>query len=80
MLQDGPLTRLIRSAGGVSEEVLTVENWWEKANVAVMTHLVDCLLDGSEPVVSLEEARHDLEIVLAGYRSANEGRRVAIES
>ena len=80
VLQDGPLTRLIRSAGGVSEEVLTVENWWEKANVAVMTHLVDCLLDGSEPVVSLEEARHDLEIVLAGYRSANEGRRVAIES
>ena len=80
VLQDGPVTRLIRSAGGVSEEVLTVENWWEKANVAVMTHLVDCLLDGSEPVVSLEEARHDLEIVLAGYRSANEGRRVAIES
>lgn len=78
--QDGPFTRLIRSAGGVSEELLTVENWWEKANVAVVTHLVDCLLDGSEPVVSLDEARHDLEIVLAGYRSANEGRRVAIES
>ena len=68
----GPLGR-----AGVSEELLAVENWWEKANVAVVTHLVDCLLDGSEPVASLAEARHDLEVVLAGYRSANEGRRVA---
>ena len=80
MFQDGPLTRLIRSAGGVSEEILTVENWWTKANVAVVTHLVDCLVDGTEPNVSLAEARHDLEVVLAAYRSANEGRRVAIKS
>ena len=80
VLQEGPLTRLVRSANGVSEEVVAVENWWEKANVAVMTHLVDCLLDGSEPVVSLAEARHDLEVVLAGYRAANEGRRVSLGS
>ena len=79
VLQDGPIARLIRSTDGVSEELLTVENWWEKANVAVMTHLVDCLLDGTEPVVSLEEARHDLEIVLAAYRSSGEARRVSIE-
>ena len=80
VLQDGPIIRLVRWTGGVSEELLAVENWWEKANVAVVTHLVDCLLDGSEPVASLAEARHDLEVVLAGYRSANEGRRVTIES
>ena len=79
VFQDGPLTRLVRSVGGVSEEIVAVENWWENANLAVMNHLVDCLLDGSEPVVSLAEARHDLEIVLAAYRSANEGRRVTIE-
>ena len=78
--QDGPLTRLTRWAGGVAEEVLAVENWWEAANVAVVTHLVDCLVDGTEPNVSLAEARHDLEIVLAAYRSADEGRRVTIES
>ena len=46
----------------------------------MVTHLADCLLDGSEPVVSLEEARHDLEIVRAAYRSAREGRRVALGS
>ena len=80
VFQQGPLIRLFRSVGGASEEVLAVENWWEKANVAVVTHLVDCLLDGSEPVASLQEARHDLEIVLAGYRSAAEGRRVALGS
>ena len=78
--QDGPLTRLTRWAGGESEEVLAVENWWEKANVAVVTHLVDCLVDGTEPNVSLAEARHDLEIVRAAYRSSNEGRRVALGS
>ena len=80
MFQDGPLTRLIRSAGGVSKEILAVEDWWTKANVAVVTHLVDCLVDGAEPNVSLAEVRHDLEVVLAAYRSENEGRRVAIES
>ena len=78
--QDGPLTRLTRWTGGVSEEIVAVENWWESANVAVVTHLVDCLLDGTEPNVSLEEARHDLEIVRAAYRSASEGRRVELES
>lgn len=80
MFLDGPLTRFIRSAGRVSEEILTVENWWTKANVAVVTQLLNCLVDGAEPNVSLAEAQHDLEIVLAAYRSANEGRRVSIKS
>ena len=75
-----PLTRLTRWMGGVSGEVVAVENWWEAANIAVVTHLVGCLLDGAEPNVSLAEARHGLEVGLAGYRSANEGRRVTIES
>ena len=78
--QDGPLTRLTRWMGGVPEEIVAVENWWERANVAVVTHLVDCLVDGTEPNVSLAEARHDLEIVLAAYRSAREGRRVTLGS
>ena len=78
--QDGPLTRLTRWTGGTPEEILAVENWWEAANVAVVTHLVDCLVDGTEPNVSLAEARHDLEIVQAAYLSAREGRRVEIEN
>ena len=77
--QDGPLTRLTHWTGGTSEEVCAVEKWWEAANVAVVTHLADCLLDGTEPNVSLAEARHDLEIVRAAYLSAREGRRVEIE-
>ncbi len=78
--QDGPCTRLTRWTGGESEEILAVENWWAVANIAVVTHLVDCLVDGTEPNVSLAEARHDLEIVRAAYRSAREGRRVTIGS
>lgn len=78
--QDGPFTRLTRWTGGESEEILAVENWWAVANIAVVTHLVDCLVDGTEPNVSLAEARHDLEIVRAAYRSAREGRRVTIGS
>ena len=78
VFQRGPHTKLVRMADGAPEEIMSVEGWWEKANVSVITHLADCLLDGAEPLVSLAEARHNLEIVLAAYRSSSEGRRIVL--
>ncbi len=37
-------------------------------------HLVDCVLNDKEPVVSAEHARHVIEIFEAGYRSAQTGQ------
>ncbi len=73
--RDG-VTRLVKTIAGTSEELVRVENWWERANIDAVTHLIDCLRDGSAPNASLAEARHDLEVALAGYRSAKEGRRI----
>lgn len=75
----GGRTKLNIRSGGNSTEVVSVSNWWEDANIAVVTHLVDCLVDGAEPVATLEEARHDLEIVLAAYRSSREGKRIGLD-
>ena len=72
-------TKLNLRADGKSSEVVSISNWWEDANLAVITHLVDCLVDGAEPVATLEEARHDLEIVLAAYRASKEGKRIVLE-
>lgn len=37
-------------------------------------HLVDCVLNDKEPVVTAEHARHVIEIFEAGYRSAQTGQ------
>ena len=66
--------------GGQSDEIVSTPNWWEEGNIAVIRHLVDCLVDCAEPVASLEEARHDLEIVFAAYQSSSEGRRIVLDA
>ena len=66
--------------GGKTDEVVSIKNWWEEANFAAINHLVDCLVDGEKPVASLDEARHDLEIVLAVYQSNKEGKRIALSA
>ncbi len=78
MFQVGELTKLVHAANGRTRELASVPGWWESANIAAVTHLVDCLLDETEPVASLEEARHDLEVVLAAYQASSEGRRVSL--
>ena len=78
MFQVGELTKLVHAADGRTRELASVPGWWESANIAAVTHLIDCLLDGTEPVASLEEARHDLEVVLAAYQASSEGRRVSL--
>jgi predicted dehydrogenase len=43
-------------------------------------HLVDCLQDGTEPVLSLEHAHHVVEIIDKAEQSAAEGRALELES
>ncbi|GIH18529.1 Gfo/Idh/MocA family protein [Rugosimonospora africana] len=44
----------------------------------LVDHLVDCVRDGKAPVLSAEHARHALEIMLAVFQSAREGRVVEL--
>ena len=45
-----------------------------------LAHLVDCVRNGKDPLVTLEHSRHVLEVMLAAQRSAKEGRRITLES
>jgi predicted dehydrogenase len=41
-------------------------------------HLVDCILNDKEPLVTAEHARHVIEIIERGYESAEIGRTLAL--
>lgn len=45
-----------------------------------LRHFGQCLLEDREPLTNGEEARKSLEVVLAAYRSAREGRWVELPS
>ena len=45
-----------------------------------LAHLIECVRNGREPVVTLAHARHVLEVMLAAQRSAKEGRRIEVAS
>lgn len=44
------------------------------------TYIAECLASGTQPVVSGEHPVHVLEVMLAAFKSAETGQRVAIES
>ena len=46
----------------------------------LLEHLADCLQTGRAPDLSLERARHELEIMLGAMSSARSGEAVRIES
>lgn len=45
-----------------------------------LNHLVDCIRDGTKPLVTPEHARHVLEIMLRAQQSGQEGRTLTLES
>lgn len=45
-----------------------------------LTHLVECLREGREPVVAPDHARHVLEVLLKAQEAARDGQSRAIES
>jgi predicted dehydrogenase len=46
----------------------------EKHVYSDIMHLVDCVLNDLDPIVSAEHARHVIEIFEAGYRAAETGQ------
>lgn len=65
-----------------SPQALEVEHdagWWAWSIDRALRHLVDCIVAGTQPFVTAEDARAALKTILAAYRSAAEGRRVKQE-
>jgi predicted dehydrogenase len=50
----------------------------EAHGYADLMHLVDCILEDSEPIPSGEHARHVVELIEKAYRSAREGRTLEL--
>ncbi len=44
----------------------------------VLAHILDCIRDGSEPFVTMYDARETVRVIEAAYRSAREGVRVSL--
>ena len=45
---------------------------------ATLDHFIECIVEGREPELTVEEARAALATVLAGYDSERTGQRVAL--
>jgi hypothetical protein len=45
-----------------------------------VVHLVDCVLENTEPVNNAIHARHVLDIILTALRAAQEGRTLALQT
>jgi len=67
---------------GVPEEIKFTENEIDNNFVNtfyyVIKHFIDCIQDDKEPFVSGEEGRRLVEIMLAAYKSAKEGRVIDV--
>lgn len=56
----------------------TFEELWNYGFPQEMAHFVDCVTHDLEPMETGHDGRAVLEIILAAYQSAGEGRRVAV--
>lgn len=56
----------------------TFEELWNYGFPQEFAHFVDCVADEREPIETGEDGRAVLEIILAAYQSAGEGRRVEL--
>jgi predicted dehydrogenase len=54
------------------------EELWNYGFPQEFAHFVDCVANGREPVTAGEDGRAVLEIILAAYQSAGEGRKIAL--
>lgn len=63
-------------------------NGWVTVNVPVgepsiaeaHAHFVQCLLDGTKPIATVEQGRHVVEVMLGAYRSSETGQLVEVKS
>ena len=54
------------------------DNWWQAANIAVLTDIINRIRLNLDPEVSLEDARKVAKIITAGYSSSNLGKKIVI--
>ena len=47
--------------------------------LAEIEHFLQCVAEKSTPAVSGQEAKENVKVVLAAYRSVDEGRSILIE-
>jgi predicted dehydrogenase len=70
----------LRVGGEERSEVVPHERSAGPDHVLGVEHLVDCVDEGLEPVVSVAHAQHVIEVLEAAGLSAREGRSVAVVS
>jgi len=58
----------------------TFEELWNYGFPQEFAHFVDCVANDREPLETGEDGRAVLEIILAAYQSAGEGRKIALPS
>jgi predicted dehydrogenase len=54
------------------------EEAWNYGFPQEMAHFVDCVRNDTTPIVTGEDGRAVLEIIMAAYASAGEGRKIAL--
>lgn len=86
---DGPSCNIPRPEDAVALKLYTTENpSWKDLGIAIPNNhgerisgvprpFIDCLINDTEPDVSVEAGRVSVEMVLGAYRSAKEGKRIS---
>lgn len=65
-------------AGGETKDVTPPPGPAVNQFVGQLDHMAECVLEGREPIVAGDEGLRDMKIIEAIYRSAAEGRRIAL--
>lgn len=69
----------VEKAGTTAGWSFTIyEENWNYGFPQEMTHFVDCVRNDREPIVSGEDGRAVLEIVMAAYASAGQGKKISL--
>jgi predicted dehydrogenase len=69
----------VEKGGGTKGWSFTVyEEEWNYGFPQELQHFVDCVADDKQPIVTGEDGRAVLEILLAAYESAGTGRKVEL--
>jgi len=54
------------------------QDWWRVDTQSVVNEFLDSIIEDREPVINGEDARAALEILIAGYLSAEKGREIEL--
>ncbi|HUD19155.1 MAG TPA: Gfo/Idh/MocA family oxidoreductase [Patescibacteria group bacterium] len=54
----------------------TEDNWWDHANLGAITDIVDRIIRGEPPAVSLLEVKEAIQVITGAYQSAKLGKKI----